>query len=215
MNFANYAAFRQAVQQIIDGDDISQSSISTSILDLIISTGEQRVYRDVRSSLQDTALSVTATANKAPLPTDCIELKSLFFAGFPPLDFMPYQMIQLKIQLQQAPDFTSTLLGSSQTYSLEGENIIFWPAVTDGSVCNGRYIKRFPDITTSGLTGNTFFARFPDLWMYAALSESGPYIGERERLPEWKERYATIAMAANEFEKRRARAGSKLQMRIG
>ena len=75
-------------------------------------------------------------------------------------------------------------------------------------------IKRFPDLAVGGLLNNPFFTRFPDLWIYAALSESGPYIGERERLPEWKERYAQIAGAANEFEKRRARSGSKLQTRI-
>lgn len=214
MNFSNYAAFRQAVQQIIDGDDISQSTISVTILDLIISTGEQRVYRDVRSSTQDTLFSGTSLSNVIALPADCIEIKSLYPPGFPTLDYMPYQQVASKIQLNQAA-WNGITQGQAQVYSLEGENIIFWPTLTDGTLINGRYIKRFPDIAVSGLTGNTFFARFPDLWMYAALSESGPYVGEKDRLPEWKERYAQIATAANEFEKRRARAGSKLTTRVG
>ena len=56
MNFSSYADFRTKTQQGIDGDDISQSDLSVQVLDLIIGAGEQRVYRDLRSSTQDTAL---------------------------------------------------------------------------------------------------------------------------------------------------------------
>ena len=214
MQFSNYQDFRNRLHQLIDGDDVSTSSISTNILDLIVSAGEQRVYRDVRSSTQDTALSVTVTSNTAGLPTNCIELKSLFFSGNRTLRYAPYEDIQARIQLQQTI-LAGGITGEVDTiwYSLEGENIIFWPTVTDGSLITGRYIKRFNDIAVNDITGNTFFARFPDLWLYAALSESAPYIGEKDRLPIWEAKYQSLVMAANLFESRRARQGSKLRTR--
>lgn len=205
MNFANYAAFRTAVLQIIDGDDISQSSISAVILDLIIGAGERRLYRDVRSSTQDVALSVAvASDGTAALPADCIELKSVYFATFPALTYAPYESMQTLIQ-------TGNGSGHAKRYTLQGDTLLFYPSQTGGTV-SGRYVKRFADIST-GL--NAFFTRHPDLFMYGALAESGPYIGEQSRLPEWKERYLTLAQSVNEEERRRFTRGSKLQTRIG
>jgi len=204
--FNNYAAFRTAVLQIIDGDDISQSSISAAILDLIIGAGEQRVYRDVRSSIQDVSLTLTvAVDGTAALPADCLELKSVYFATFPALTYAPYESIQTLIQL-------GATSGPARRYTLQGDTLMFYPSQAAGSTVLGRYVKRFADISTAL---NAFFNRYPDLFMYSALAESGPYIGEQSRLPEWKERYLTIAQAVNEAERRRFTRGSKLQTRIG
>lgn len=206
MKFANYPAFRTALLTVIDGDDISQSSISVNVLDLIVGAGEQRLYRDVRSSTQDTSFTATIALNVAPLPTDCLELKSVFLPTWPALTYCPYELIQTLIQKQ------SQSFHHPKRYSLQGDNLIFWPSQPDGTVVSGQYIKRFPDIST-GL--NAFFTRWPDLFLYAALAESAPYIGEQSRLPEWKERYLTIAQSVNETERRRGTRGSKLQTRIG
>lgn len=205
MQFSNYAAFRTAVLQVIDGDDISQSSISANILDLIIGAGEQRLYRDVRTSTQDSALSLTTTSNAAQLPADCIELKNVYCPAFPSLTYAPLETIQTLIQ--------RGVNGSNAArYTLQGDSILFYPAVADGTQVLGRYIKRFPDIRTAL---NAFFTRHPDLFMYASLAESAPYIGEQSRLTEWKERYLTLAQSINEEERRRATRGSKLQTRVG
>jgi len=202
--FANYAAFRTAVLQIIDGDDISQSSISANILDLIIAAGEQRLYRDVRSTTQDVSFSINVNADgTAPLPNDCLELRNVYFPGFPSLTYAPDEAVQTLVQLGGTS-------GPAKRYTLEGDNMVFFPQQTSGTVL-GRYIKRLPDLVT-GL--NAFFNRHPDLFMYAALAESGPYIGEQSRLPEWKERYLTLASSVNEVERRRGSRGSKLQTRV-
>jgi hypothetical protein len=215
MVFSNYADFRNKLRQLIDGDDVSVSSISTNILDLIVSAGEQRVYRDVRSSTQDTSLSVNVTSNTAALPTDCIEIKNLHFSGNRSLRYCPYEELEARVQLQNSVS-AGSITGEIDTvwYSMEGDSIIFWPTVKDNSTLNGRYVKRFPDIATNDITGNTFFARFPDLWLYAALSESAPYVGEQQRLPIWEAKYVELRVAANLFEQRRVRQGSKLQTRV-
>ena len=206
--YPNYAAFRVNLLQLIDGDDVSSSSISTNALDLMVMMGEKRIYRDVRSSTQDTPLSIIVTGNSAPLPIDLLELKSVFTPLGRPATYMPYEQIQGRLQL--AP----TTRSKTDFYSTEGDNLIFWPSLADGSVVSGRYWKSYCSIVTEGLSGNNFFARYPELWIYAALAESGPYIGEVSRLPEWKQRYVELVEDVREFEELRMRGGSKLATRV-
>jgi hypothetical protein len=207
-NYANYAAFRTAIQQLMDGDDVSTSSLSVQVLDAIIATGERRLYRDVHSSAQDTALSVTVTNNSAPMPSDLIELRSVYLATAVPIIYMPYEQLQEKLQIH------GTSSRKANYYTFEGDNIIFYPPQADGTVITGRYYKRFCSIVTEGLAGNTYFARFPDLWIYAALLESAPFIGEATRMPVWQERYQEIVMSIMKFERRRYTQGSKLSIRV-
>ncbi len=205
MQFGNYAAFREAVQTLLDGDDISQSDLSVATLDLIIGAGEIRVYRDLRSSTQDTALSLTVTGNAATLPADFIELKGApnVASNLVP-EFAPWEAIQNLIQTG------ARTAGHAVYYSFQGDTMMFYP-VLDGAVVAGRYYKRFDDIGT-GL--NALFNRHPDVFLYAALAESAPFLGEMSRLPIWDSKYTQLIQAANEQERRRITRGSKLQTRV-
>lgn len=204
MQFSNYPAFRNAVHQLLDGDDISQSDLSVPVLDLLIAAGENRIYREIRTSTQDVALSLTITSNVGTLPSDFIELKTLYVAGYKPPTYQPYEVVQGLIQKSG-----STFLGPLR-YTFEGDTIIFFPSL-DGVTASGRYYKRFPDVST-GL--NALINRHPDLFIYAALSESAPFLGETTRLQMWETKYLALAQLANETERRRVTRGSKLQTRV-
>ena len=204
MIFSSYADFRNKVQSLLDGDDISESDLSVSILDLIIGAGEVRIYRDIRSSTQDTALSITAANNSAPLPADYLELKGApLTPKFRVSTYQPWETVQNYINTG------CTLSGQVTYYTFEGDTMIFYPPQT--GIITGRYYKRFADIST-GL--NAFFTRHPDLFIYAALAESAPFLGELTRLPIWKATYAELAQAANEQERRRVTRGSKLSTKV-
>jgi len=204
VQFNSYPDFRNRVQSLLDGDDISESDLSVPILDTIIGAGEVRVYRDIRSSTQDTALSITATNNVAPLPADYLELKGApYTPKFKTAKYEPWEVVQNYIQTG------CTLSGQVTFYTFEGDTMIFYPP-QDGAI-TGRYYKRFADIST-GL--NALFTRHPDLFIYAALSESAPFLGETTRLPIWQDKYSELAQAANEQERRRVTRGSKLATRV-
>ena len=205
MNFSSYPDFRNHVQSLLDGDDISQSDLSVPILDRIIGAGEVRIYRDVRSSTQDTLLSLTVTSNVAPLPADYLEMKgSPYTPGFRTCTFEPWEVMQNYIQAR------SKTMSNVLYYGYEGDTMIFYPP-QDAVTFSGRYYKRFADIST-GL--NAFFNRHPDLFIYAALSESAPFLGEQTRLPIWQGKYTEISQSVNEQERRRMTRGSKLQTRV-
>lgn len=206
MNFVNYADFRNKFQTLFDGDDVSQSDISANVLDLIIGVGEQRIYREIHSSTQEVALSITTTNNLAPLPADFLEVKgSPYVAKKATASFVPAQQLQDAIQLG-----TNTLTAAPYYYSFQSDSMIFYPPQGDGTAITGTYYKRFPDIST-GL--NALFYRHPDLFLFASLAEVGPFLGEMTRLPVWEKKYTDLVQAASEQERRRITRGSKLQTR--
>lgn len=208
MNFATYAAFRVAVQQLIDGDDVSQSDLSTATLDLMIGAGEQRLYRELRSSTQDTALSVTTTGNLATLPSDFLELRGApYIANKVVATYAPWEAVQNAIQLQS----TAITVSNPVRYTFQSDKLLFFPAQADGTSVTGQYYKRFADLSTAL---NALFTRHPDVFLYAALSESAPYVGETSRLTIWEGKYKELIQAANEQERRRVTRGSKLQARV-
>ncbi len=208
MIFANYAAFRTYVHQLIDGDDISQSDLSVAVLDGLIGAGEQRVYRELRTSAQDTALTGTTTNNLFPLPADFLELRGApYVAKKAAATYAPWEEVQNAIQLQT----TSFVSSNPIRYTFQGDNLLFFPAQPDATVITGQYYKRFADLST-GL--NAMFNRHPDVFIYAALAESGPFLGETTRLPAWEAKYSSLVQAAQEQERRRVTRGSKLQARV-
>lgn len=205
MQFSSYADFRTKFQQMFDGDDISQSDISVAVLDLIIAAGERRIYRELRSSTQDAALSIVATNNVATLPSDFIELRgSPYVSTFVAATYAPWEAVQNLIQVGAETS------NHPVRYTFEGDTMIFYPTQT-GITVTGRYYKKFADI--SGGTLNALFTRHPDVFLYAALAESGPFIGD-ERTSIWEQKYSTLVQAANEEERRRVTRGSKLTTRI-
>jgi hypothetical protein len=208
VNFSNYADFRNKVQVMLDGDDISTSDLSVSVLDLIIGAGEVRIYREVRSSTQDTALSLTTTGNLAALPSDFLELRGApYVANKAAATYAPWEAVQNAIQLQDE----SVIVSNPVRYTFQGDNLLFFPAQADGTVITGQYYKRFADLST-GL--NALFNRHPDLFLYAALVESAVFVGESTRGPMWEAKYASLVISANEQERRRVTRGSKLQTRV-
>jgi len=192
---------------MFDGDDISQSDISVAVLDLIIGLGEQRIYRELRSSTQDVALSVTTTGNLAPLPADFLELRGApYIALKVSATYAPWEAVNNAIQLQDM----SITVSNPVRYTFQGDNLRFFPAQADGTAITGQYYKRFTDIST-GL--NALFTRHADVFLYAALAESGPFIGD-SRTTIWEQKYLSLVEAANEQERRRVTRGSKLQTRV-
>lgn len=205
MNFANYADFRSAVIRMIDGDDVS-TSLHTDTIDLLIALGESRVYHgdDAVSGLRtrdmEAPLSLAVTGNTATLPTDCIEIKRVQFSGEPPLEYLP-------------PDDLLTRLengggGQPRYYTLVGSTLTFYPAAS-GTV-SGRYFARLFDIKTGT---NALFNRYPECFLFAALAEAAPFIGEDARLPMWKALWAGWMNSASRTERLQASAGSPLTAR--
>ena len=215
MQFANYTDFRNAVIRMIDGDDVGSGSLSTATVDLLVSLGDQAVYNGttgpageelpgLRCGDMEADLSLTVASNTAALPTDCLELKRVQQTGQYPMDYVAEEGM---LRLLKAGGGS----GSARQYTQQGRNLLFFPTLTDGDTVEGRYYKQFADVSQGTL--NAAFNRYPDVWLYAALAESAPFIGEDARLPLWKTLYRGRLMAAMATERNRTHSGSRLSVR--
>src|SRR5258706_9865035 len=207
MTFSNYADFRNKVQVLLDGDDISTSELSVDVLDVIIGVGEQRIYRELHASCQDTSTTLAITSNVATLPSDFIELRGApYVSTFGVAIYAPWEAVQNQIQLGANSAVAPVY------YTFQGDTMIFYPLLGTGVSVAIQYYKKFTDIATGGL--NALFNRHPDVFLYAALSASGPILGETTRTGVWERIYTGVMDAAKEQELRRVTRGAKLQTRI-
>ena len=203
MNFANYAAFRVSVLQLIEGDDITDSTFSPDTLDLMIAMGENRVYRDLRASTMLAALSVAVASNAASLPSDLIELKEVYFSGERPLEIVPLDHLR-----RHEADEVVAGSSISRYAAQDGDTLRFWPTAT-GTVL-GKYYKRPSELTTAL---STTFTRYPECFIFAALVESAPFLGFDDRMPMWEGKYQQSIANANHDERMRVWGGSPLRIR--
>lgn len=211
MQFASYADFRTAVLKMIDGDNVNSQALQQDTLDLLIAMGEQAVYigsdggrgepvPPLRVSDMEAPLSITVTGNLAPLPADCLALKRVQLDGEYPMDYAAEEGILRLLKIGGS--------GSARKFTQQGSSLLFFPSLSDATTVTGRYFKRAPDISTGTLSDA--FNRYPDVWLYAALAESAPFIGEDARLPMWKTLYASRVRAAMCSDSAQANTGSRL-----
>lgn len=208
MQFANYPEFRIAVLKMIDGDDVG-TSFSLQTLDLLIALGETRVYQGIpgktglRASSMQAALTGSTASNAVPLPTDCLALEIVWFDPDKPLEAVSEGEIRQKAQWNHG--------GDVRQYAQAGDTLIFAPDAADAQAIGGRYYKRPADIKT-GL--HATFNRYPELFMFAALAESAPFLGEDARIPMWEAMFVRWLEGANRTERNRAYEGSRLTQKV-
>lgn len=205
MQFPDYPAFRVAFMQLADGDDVSQATFTTTTADLVIALGENRVYRDLRAGTMVQPLSIAPDAGVYELPADLLELKELYFAGKAPLEIVPLDKLRQLVAAGAAS-------GQTRYAAQDGETLVFWPSETVASVL-GSYYARPEDIQTVTWEDATTFARYPECFLFAALSELAPFIGEDERLPVWESKFQQALVNAAQDERMRVYGGSPLRQR--
>lgn len=204
MQFANYADFRTSALKLIDGDNIG-STFSIESLDIFIGMAEDRVYSDLRASTMLEPLSVAVSGNTATLPADLIELKEAYFDARRPLQIVP---------LERLRELTYSNAGQSMYAAQDGDTLMFWPTAT-GTLLGKYYAKPTAMKDETVWANQTTLARYPKLFLYAALVESMPFIGEDARLPVWESKYQQALTEAQKDERWRAYGGSTLRIRTG
>lgn len=201
MQFANYASFREAVRNLIEGDQIG-NTFSTATLDLIVGLAEERIYRDLRASTMVDSAVLTVTSNTAPLPADLIELKALWQNRDEPIEIIPLDRLNR----------VGTNGGNTYFAALDGDNLRF--AYEASGTVNCEYYARptaMKDETT--WANQTTLARYPDVFLYGAVCEAMPFLGEDARVGLFEQKYSQALTYAKADERWRAYGGSPLRVR--
>jgi hypothetical protein len=210
MQFADYNAFRVAVQKLIEGDD-TNGTFSVNTLDLIIGLGEERVYHGdaktpgLRASTMLADLSAAVSSNAASLPANLLELKEVRFSGKPSLDVIPLDRLRA---MEAAGDGA----GADTRYvAQDGDTLRFWP--TAAGTALGRYYAKPAALESVTWADATTFARYPQLFLYAALYEGAVFLGMTDKMPLWELKYRDLAEGANHSERMRVYGGGPLKVR--
>lgn len=199
-----YSGLLTDLMRLIDGDDVSMSSIPQSTLITIIALAERRIYRELRCALNEKAWGLTVTSNAVALPTD-FQASSIIHFGKLPLEPIAEDYL---LELNNA-----TPTGNCRYFAQAGNTLIFSPSVADGTALQGRYYYKWPDLDATTLLSNTLFLANNDLFLYAALCESAPFFAQDARTALWNVKYLYLLNGINENHQRAAYAAGRIKVR--
>jgi|SRR3989338_2659483 len=200
-----WSQFLGRLSALIAGDDTSTTSVPVSTLEAVISIGEDRLYRELRSRFNEKSFTaVTVTSNAATIPAD-FEASSIVHFGGQPLE--PVSEEFLREYLDGNPT------GDARYFAAAGPSFIFGPSVADATAVQGRYFYRLPALSAATLPTNTLFAAANDLFIYAALCESAPFFEQDARIPLWNAKYESIRDSLNRGSHRAAYSAGRMRVR--
>lgn len=200
-----WSQFLGRLSSLIAGDGTDASSVPVSTLEAVISMGERRLYRELRSRFNEKSFAaVTTTSSAATIPSD-FEASSVLHFGKGPVE--PVSEEFLREYLDSNPT------GDVRYFAAAGPSFLFGPAVADGTAVQGRYFYRLPELTAATLPTNALFAVAEDLFIYAALCESAPFFEQDARIPLWNAKYESIRDSLNRGSHRAAYSAGRMRVR--
>jgi hypothetical protein len=178
MSISTYAELQTAVANWLHKDGL------TSIIPDLIRIGELRIFREVRCRVMETAFSGTISNGSIAVPSDYLEFKFAYINDTPTSQLSRMSGAQLYSKWP-----TRTAQGKPQAIARQGTNFIFGPYPDSGYSVAGIYYAKPTSIQSSN---NALFVANPDLYLFAALAEAAPYIGDDKRVPLWDAKYGSI-----------------------
>lgn len=186
MALATFSDLQTAIANWTHRSDLS------SITGDLITLAEARINGDLDARFQDstTTLSTVAGTETVALPTDVINIRSVFVDSA--------QQVTLKYV---TPDQFRTLYpydtsGVPNVYTVIGSNLYLAP-VPDGVYSLPiTYKARVPALSVSSPT-NWLLTTYPNVYLYASLLECAPYIKDDARLQTWKAAYDLAIESVN------------------
>ena len=187
----------------------SRRSDLTTYLDDLITVAEERIFREVRHRLMETALSGTVSSGVVALPSDYVELKYAYIDG------TPIQSLQKK---EASWIYLTYPLRSAQSkpkfIARDVTSFIFGPYPDSAYSVKGTYYKRLTSLTSLSSTVNDLYTQFPDLYLAASLAEVFRFTRNKEMMSYWEARYEDIKTKINNESKAEAASGGPLTMTV-
>lgn len=167
MAISNYAELQTAVVNWLHRADL------TALIPDFILLGETRIFREVRCRVMEKALSSAISSGVVTVPTDYLEMKSVYLDGTPTRKLQRVEASQIYDQFPMR-----TVTGKPSMIAREGSSFIFAPYPDSSYTVKGIYYAKPTSIQSAT---NALFTAYPDLYLFAALCEALPYIAQDER----------------------------------
>lgn len=201
MALANYADLKNAVVGWLHRDDLAPS------VGDFIALAEARINRDVRMRQQLTTqtLATVASVQSVALPADWLQFHRLRLSSPDrPLTYLPGGELESM--------FLAAAAGSPRHYTIEGATLLLGPTPDSAYSIEAVYYARVPTLSDAQPT-NWVLTDWPSLYLYAALAEAAPFVGEDSRRALWEAMYAADLGAAQAADRAARASGSRLRVR--
>lgn len=200
---ASYSDLLHQLMRLIDGDDVSASSIPIASLQQILELGENRLYREIQTAQNEKTWNLAVAGNAVTLPADFVSASVAHFGRAPLEPIAEAELLERNVRAT----------GESLYFARAGGSLTFSPPAADGASLQGRYYCRLPALSEETFSANALFSAAPDLFIFAALTESAPFFGQDTRIPLWNARYTGIRDTLNEQHHRAAYSGGRIKIR--
>lgn len=198
----DYATLQTAVADYLAVDNL------TSFIPNFIQNAEGKIYRSLRFSGNETALSVTISGGTATVPTDYLELKyaNVVASSYISLERVTPERIYAEWPVRSGSSPPSAISRSGSTF-------IFGPYPGDYTI-TGIYYKRLPSLSVSNTT-NWFTSYAPEVLLYAALLEAQTFVLNDKRIPTWQSMLQQAMQTVVDSENSESQSGSSIATRVG
>lgn len=174
MSITTYSELQTAV-----GNWIARDDLSAYVPDWI-TLFEAMINRRLRVRNMETATALTTTSGVASLPTDYLAWRRVTWTGN---HYRELEYVHPSYLRARQPATTG---GLPTIFTIEGASLIVDP-VDDTSTVSIDYYQKVPALSVSNTT-NWLLTAHPDLYLFGALTESGPFINSADSFALWKSR---------------------------
>lgn len=191
MALANYGDLQTAVENWL-----ADTNLTTRIPEFI-ALGEGRIYSDPRLTklrVFENTTDLTISSSTVALPTRYIGARRLY------LDGSPRRRVEFFAPEAFWERNLTTQTGAPKMVTVEGENLEFAPG--PDTTYTGKFLfynslARFSDDSDT----NTLLTNTPNLYLYSALIETAPFLGDDPRIQVWAAMYDSIVDNLNKQNK--------------
>ena len=188
MAISQYSELTAAVANWLNRSDL------TSRIPEFISMAEDYVAQELRIRAMETSVDITIDAQTEALPTRYLETIRLYIDGD------PVQRLRYMKPLDFWERWTSSRTGKPQFFTIEGENYVFGPAPDSTYTGKCLYFQRFAAMSADGDT-NWILSNARGLYLYRALLEAAPFIGDDPRSLTWAALWDDLAEKVKKADK--------------
>lgn len=188
----NYTSLKASIDDWLARSDISDESISDTLIDL----AEARINRILRVKAMESVYDATIASGVTAYPSDCLEFKHLYLysgdgdtlSGDGVID--PTDNTIRELEWRGFDAFSREYQGSSGVpcfATRQADKIIYWPKPQGTQKVSGVYYAAFTALSDASPT-NWLSTNAPDLLLSSVLTEASAYIKSPDQLQYWQGR---------------------------
>lgn len=203
MAITTYSQLQTSIANWLDRDDMA------SVIPDFIALAEKQMEREVRHYKMVERSSGELDSQYSAVPADWLEtIRFSISSG----DTFKLEMTTLN-DLMTRRQNTRNTSGRPQFYAHVGETFELFPTPDATYTMELVYYQEIPKLSASQTT-NWLLGDAPDAYLYGALLQAAPYLGEDERVAVWAQLYAGAIASLNAASDRTKQTSAGMRIQV-